>query len=111
MSVGGPFGSFRSEITSEGARQEFTKTTMQQLARLLNTPGEGYPDLPVVDRTGIAGAWDFALDRTCMAAGRGGDGCDSYAVALEKIGLKLEKTTAPVERLVIDQIDKVPTEN
>jgi uncharacterized protein (TIGR03435 family) len=32
-------------------------------------------------------------------------------VALEKIGLKLQKTMAPVERLVIDQIDKVPTEN
>ena len=66
----------------------------------------------MVDRTGIAGAWDFVLDRTCLVVGgRGGDGCDSYAVALGEIGLKLEKTTAPVERLVIDQIDKVPTEN
>jgi uncharacterized protein (TIGR03435 family) len=111
MSIGGPFGSFRSEITSEGMRREFTKTTLQQLARLLSVPGEGNPDLPVVDRTGIAGAWDFALDRNCPVGGRGGEGCDSYAVALEKIGLKLQKTMAPVERLVIDQIDKVPTEN
>ena len=111
MSVGGPFGPFRSEITSEAWHREFPKTTMQQLARLLSVPRAGEADLPVVDKTGIAGAWDFALDVTCTPGGRGGEGCDSYAVALEKIGLKLERTTAPVERLVIDQIDKVPTEN
>lgn len=111
MSVGGPFGPFRSEISSDGTRREFLKTTMQQLAKLLSVPGEGYPDLPVVDRTGIAGAWDFVLERSCLPGGRGGAGCDTYAVALEKIGLKLEKTTAPVERVVIDQIDKIPTEN
>jgi uncharacterized protein (TIGR03435 family) len=111
LSIGDFVGPTRSEFTNGGSHREFFKTTMQQLVRLLDVPVNGYPDLPVVDKTGIEGAWDFTLDRSCTPGGRGGEGCDSYAAALEKIGLKLEKTTAPVERLVIDQIDKVPTEN
>lgn len=108
MSVGGPNGPVRFQITSDGdVREEYLKMTMQQLARRMSVPcGDGCLNLPVVDRTGIAGAWSFALDRSCSASN-----CDTYASALEKIGLKLDKTTAPVERLVIDQIDKVPAEN
>jgi uncharacterized protein (TIGR03435 family) len=111
LSVGDFVGPTRSEFTNEGTHREFFKTTMQQLVRLLNVPGVGSPDLPVVDRTGLEGTWDFTLDRTCPPGGRGMEECDTYAVALEKIGLKLQKTTAPVERLVIDLIDEVPTEN
>jgi uncharacterized protein (TIGR03435 family) len=108
VSVGGPNGPTRFEITSDGdLREEYLKMTMHQLATRMSIPCDvGCLNLPVVDRTGIAGAWDFAIDRSCS-----GSNCDTYASALEKIGLKLEKTTAPVERLVIDQIDKVPTEN
>jgi uncharacterized protein (TIGR03435 family) len=108
LSVGGPNGPVRFQITSDGdVREEYLKMTMQQLVRRLSVPCDnGCFDLPVVDRTGIAGAWSFTLDRSCSASN-----CDTYASALEKIGLRLEKTTAPVERLVIDQIDKVPTEN
>jgi uncharacterized protein (TIGR03435 family) len=108
MSVGGPNGPVRFEITSDGdLHEEFLKMTMQQLARRMSVPcAVGCFGLPVVDKTGIAGAWDFTLARTCSASG-----CDTYASALEKIGLKVEKTTAPVERVVIDQIDKAPTEN
>ena len=108
ISVGGPNGPVRLEITSDGdLREEFLRMTMQQLARRMSVPcGVGCLGLPVVDRTGIAGAWDFTVQRACSASN-----CDTYASALEKIGLKVEKTTAPVERLVIDQIDKVPTEN
>jgi uncharacterized protein (TIGR03435 family) len=108
LSVGGPNGPVRFEITSDGdVREEYLKMTMQQLARRLSVPcAVGCLGLPVVDRTGIAGSWNFALDRACVDSA-----CDTYAQAIEKIGLKLEKTTAPVEQLVIDQIDKVPTEN
>lgn len=108
MSVGGPNGPVRFQVTSDGdLREEYLKMTMPQLARRLSVPcASGCFDLPVVDRTGIAGAWDFTLERTC-----GGSYCDTYGTALEKIGLRLEKTTAPVRRLVVDQIDKAPTEN
>jgi uncharacterized protein (TIGR03435 family) len=81
---------------------------MPQLARRMSVPcAVGCLALPVVDRTGIQGAWDFTLARSCQDS----SACDTYATALEKIGLKIEKTTAPVERLVIDHVDKVPTEN
>jgi uncharacterized protein (TIGR03435 family) len=109
VSVGGPNGPARFEITPDGdIREEYLKMNVQQLALRMSVPCDvGCLNLPVVDRTGIAGDWDITLDRTCSAASN----CDTYASALEKIGLKLEKTIAPVERLVIDQIDKVPTEN
>lgn len=108
VSLGDPVGPTRFEITSDGdVREEYLKATMHQLATRMSVPCDGSClNLPVLDRTGIAGAWDFAIERNCSASG-----CDTYASALEKIGLKLEKTTAPVERLVIDQIDKLPTEN
>jgi uncharacterized protein (TIGR03435 family) len=108
MSLGGPNGPVRFEVTSDGdIHEEFLKMSMPQLARRMSVPcAAGCFSLPVVDRTGIAGAWDFTLERSCSASG-----CDTYASALGKIGLKLEKTTAPVERLVIDRIDRVPTEN
>jgi len=108
VSVGGPNGPVRFEVTSDGdVREEFLKMTMAQLVRRMSVPcAQGCLNLPVVDRTGIAGAWDFALERTCLASN-----CDTYASSLERIGLKLEKTTAPVERLVIDHVDTTPTEN
>ncbi len=108
ISVGGPNGPVRFEVTSDGdIREEYLRITMQQLVRRMSVPcAVGCLSLPVVDRTGIQGAWDFTLDRSCLDSG-----CDTYATALGKIGLKLEKTTAPVERLAVDQIDKVPTEN
>jgi uncharacterized protein (TIGR03435 family) len=108
LSVGGPNGPVRFEVTSDGdLREEFLKMTMAQLARRMSVPcAQGCFNLPVVDRTGIAGAWHFVLERTCVASN-----CDAYASSLERIGLKVEKTTAPVERLVIDHADTTPAEN
>lgn len=107
VKTAGETGPARMEITNGNTHTEYFRITMQQLAQLLSIPGgRGSPGLPVVDRTGIAGARDIVLDRNCLDAD-----CETDADALEKIGLKLEKTNAPIEQLVIDQIDKVPTEN
>jgi uncharacterized protein (TIGR03435 family) len=111
VSIGGPNGPTRFEMSSDGdlleVREEYLRMSMQQLARRMSVPCAGSClNLPVVDRTGIAGQWDFSLNRTCS-----GSNCDTYASSLEKIGLKVEKTIAPVERLVVDQIDKAPAEN
>jgi uncharacterized protein (TIGR03435 family) len=75
---------------------------------------------PIVDRTGMAGKYDFALkwslDTSVMP---GPDGVTSapdtsaptISTALEEqLGLKLEHTKVPTERLVIDHIER-PTEN
>ena len=59
---------------------------------------------PVIDRTGIEGAFDFdfELDRSW-------DGWDATSAALasvQGIGLKLEAGKGPVETLVIDSVEK-----
>jgi uncharacterized protein (TIGR03435 family) len=96
---------------------------------------------PVVDKTGLAGTYDFVLDFTLdryqgfdglggvppppppPAGGATGtpvaplvappqDEAPSIFVALqEQLGLRLEKKKGPVDVLVIDHADKMPTEN
>jgi uncharacterized protein (TIGR03435 family) len=85
---------------------------------------------PVLDATGINGAWDFTLNYDAMAglnarfpqfggaaAGPNGEAADpsgsvSFAEAIEKqLGLKLEVHKRPEPLLVIDHIEEKPTEN
>jgi uncharacterized protein (TIGR03435 family) len=44
------------------------------------------------------------------ASDPGGSGVSAYS-AVEKLGLKLEPRKAPVEQLVVDSAEKMPTEN
>jgi uncharacterized protein (TIGR03435 family) len=65
----------------------------------------------VVDKTGLAGKYDFEI----YYAGpldKVDSGLPALATALEQdLGLKLEKGKTQVDVLVVDQINKVPTEN
>jgi uncharacterized protein (TIGR03435 family) len=91
-----------------------------------------FEDKPVVDMTGLTGSYDFDLEftqedymamliRSAIAAGvtmppealrmLSGSSGDSLLNALEKLGLKLETRKAPLEVLVVDHIEKAPTEN
>jgi uncharacterized protein (TIGR03435 family) len=91
-----------------------------------------FEDRPVVNMTGLTGRYDFDLEftqedymamliRSAIAAGvtlppealrmLSGSSGDSLLNALEKLGLKLENRKAPLEVLVIDHIEKAPTEN
>jgi uncharacterized protein (TIGR03435 family) len=45
-----------------------------------------------------------------VASDPGGSGTSAYS-AVEKMGLKLEPRKAPVEQLVVDSAEKMPTEN
>jgi uncharacterized protein (TIGR03435 family) len=74
--------------------------------------------IPVVDMTGLEGHYDFELNIAAYLpvgeAGRGGhiDPLDIMQTALQKeLGLKLESRKAPVEMLVIDHLERSPTEN
>jgi uncharacterized protein (TIGR03435 family) len=77
---------------------------------------------PVLDDTGITGAWDFTIDFDAMAkygsVPISPDGDDSdpsgsvpFVKAVEKLGLKLEVHKRPEPVLVIDHIEEKPTEN
>jgi len=72
---------------------------------------------PVVNQTGLTKRYDFVLDLTRYVPERNpGDPPQDRAGTLmtalhEKLGLKLESKKAPIEILVIDRMEKIPTEN
>jgi uncharacterized protein (TIGR03435 family) len=110
-------------------------TTMAGFADMLTSIMKmgGSDGKQVVDMTGLKGNYQVAVeisqsDIMAMAraqgySGPGGGGTTSTAAsdpggvgtsaysAVEKMGLKLEPRKAPVEQLVVDSAEKIPTEN
>lgn len=91
-----------------------------------------FADRPVINMTELKGNYDFVLElspedfRAMMIRSAVGAGValppqalqlaeaasgDSLFSSVEKLGLKLEPRKAPVDALVIDHIEKAPTEN
>ena len=70
-------------------------------------------DRPVLDQTGLGGRFEFVLDWAIDdAVVTGGTAGPSIFTAVqEQLGLKLNSTKGPVETIVVDQADRVPTEN
>ena len=79
--------------------------TMPQLAKRLTK----VMARPVLDRTELAGAWDFKYPYAANVGERP-DLVSSLIASLNAIGLKLESSKAPVERIVVDRLEK-PTPN
>jgi uncharacterized protein (TIGR03435 family) len=73
--------------------------------------------LPVTDGTGLTGNFDFTLEFAPQAPGAvSSDSSTESAPNLtsavqQHLGLKLESVKIPVDVLIIDRADKVPTEN
>ncbi len=73
----------------------------------------------VEDQTGLKGVFDFTLQwspdtETQFRGTEGGSGqagVSIFAAIQEQLGLKLESRKGPVEVLVIDHIERTPTEN
>jgi uncharacterized protein (TIGR03435 family) len=98
-----------------GGAGRFTcrKITMADLAETLPLMAPRYIDLPVVDLTGLKGAYDFRLTWTPVAAGTPPvDSAVSIFDAVEdQLGLKLETRKHLISIIVIDHVERVPTEN
>ena len=100
-------------------------TTMAQFAKQLERGSMGDLPHPVFDSTGLEGAWDFALTWTPQVLAKAADvapaagaaasdpmGGLTLSEALEKqLGLRLEIEKRPVSVLVIDHIERKPTDN
>lgn len=91
-----------------------------------------FADKPVVDMTGVHGRYDFSMEfspedframmiRAAIASGYtpppdvlkllDSSSGETLFAAVEKLGLKMDSRTAPIEVLVIDQAEHTPTEN
>ncbi len=120
----------------DGGYMEINRITMPALANALSN----YVDRPVIDMTGLTGEYRLALDLSLedlmLAAQRAqrqmaqlglqiptqqlpganaGEastpGGGSAFAAVDKLGLKLEARKAPVDTIVVDHLEKSPTEN
>jgi uncharacterized protein (TIGR03435 family) len=80
--------------------------SMPYLATMLTHPA----GLPVVDKTGIAGSYDIKLD---FAPDLETDSSlpSVFRALQDTLGLKLLAQQVPVETLVIDHVERAPTEN
>ena len=101
---GDHFPGWRSNVSSGQIRG--VNWSMPILARYL-TPAAGFP---VVDQTGLTGSYDVGFS---YAANPDADSTvPALAVALKQAtGLLLRPQMVSVETIVIDSVDKVPTEN
>jgi uncharacterized protein (TIGR03435 family) len=100
-SKGGPS---RGDILRGGLRLQ--NLSVQVLAGMLTCP----TGRPVVDETGIKGNFDIKLEYA--PEGATDSPLPSIFTALqEQLGLKLTPQKVPVEMLVVDHVERVPTEN
>jgi uncharacterized protein (TIGR03435 family) len=65
---------------------------------------------PVVNKTGISGNFDFKLSYA-QAGDPNSNFPDIFTAIQEQLGLKLESLRVPIDYVVIDHVDKIPTEN
>jgi uncharacterized protein (TIGR03435 family) len=85
-----------------------TQIPMTRFAELLSAK----VDRPVLDKTGLSGVFDIDLKWMPEAAGPDADlGPSIFTAIQEQLGLKLEARKSPIEVLVVDRMNKTPTEN
>lgn len=98
------FSTSKAELITRGS-------SMQQLAGMLAITGE--LENLVVDGTGLDGNYEFTLQWTpaSQAADAATPGPSLSTALQEQLGLKLEAGKGPVEVLMIDRIERKPTEN
>ena len=134
VSGGKGMGSMKMSMGPNGTmHMENPKVSMEQMIEMLSR----FLDKPVVDETGLKGNYQIVLDLTMEdlraaskaagvmippTAGPAGDsklpsdaasppGSGGIFGSVAAMGLKLEQRKAPIDILVIDHVEKMPTEN
>ena len=65
-------------------------------------------EAPTVDRTGLTAAYDFAMDYGPGAEETGGG---SVIDAIDRLGLKLDKQKQSFDVIIVEHLERAPTEN
>jgi uncharacterized protein (TIGR03435 family) len=87
--------------------------TSAQIAENLRQMAGGYFDKPVVDQTKLEGTWDFDLKWTGRGqlAAAGADGISAFDAVEKQLGLKVELQPIAMPVLVVDSVNRKPTDN
>ena len=107
----------RSNMQMSGGGVVFTGVTMAELVDDISHMRVAEMDRPVVDNTGLKGRYDFTVrlfgtQEEMMAALNKGDfGSSIFTLIQEQLGLKLEPQKLPLDMVVVEKAEKVPTEN
>ncbi len=126
---GMPRGKMMMQIDPAGAHLKAPSATLAGLAEMISH----FTERPVVDMTGIEGQYDFDLvfspeTMRGMPGGKGGqmpppppaggqpsdppaEPAGTIFESVRRYGLKLEPRKAPMDVLIVDRIEKAPTEN
>ncbi len=81
--------------------------TMLHLAQALTLPSLSSYGVPVVDRTGLKGSYQFDLRfNQFPGAGKSSDLPDMDAAVEEQLGLRLERRKEAIDVIVVDRIEK-----
>lgn len=108
-------------VTMEEFAGVLSRTAAMNAMAPVGTASGGL-DRPVVDKTGLKGAYDFTMDYGRVGGptgGRRGDAAPADTVvtevpvaeAVKALGLALEPARQPFEILVVDRIERTPTAN
>jgi uncharacterized protein (TIGR03435 family) len=104
----------RSDTSSSGGRVRTLTAKNISMAHLADFISRNL-DQMVVDRTGLEGAYDFELRWTNddqNSSSTEADAAPSLFTALqETLGLRLQPQKVPTEIIVVDRVERVPTEN
>jgi uncharacterized protein (TIGR03435 family) len=93
---------FTSQGGPAGIRMTSQKATMGRFANWLSSN----VDHPVLDKTGLTGFFAIKLEWA-----REGDGASIFTAIQEQLGLALHPSRAPIDILVVDHAEKMPTAN
>jgi uncharacterized protein (TIGR03435 family) len=102
------------EIPGKGSlRMIVGSETITELAATLSL----YSNRPVVDKSGLTGKYDYNLEFAPDLGFRNQQGGasdpapDVIAAVRDQLGLKMDPKIGPIEMLVIDHAERIPTEN
>lgn len=127
---GGPMGQMHMTMSDGRMHMEADRASMATLVETLTR----FVDRPVVDMTGLKGSYHVAIDLSMedlknaakaagmgamMGAAEGGKPAaeasepagSSIFTSVQQMGLKLEPRKAPLDVIVVDHLEKSPTEN
>ncbi len=102
----GVYQAYAVKTDKSAARLAARRSSMAQIAAAFRAP----LGVDVADKTGLTGTYDVTL--YFNPGGTIEDPAGNFKATVEReLGLRLEKAKVPMDVLVIDHIEKVPTEN